>query len=197
MIPLVSFAVDPSCIGRFDPSMLSDQNRMELFMTFDDPNAVKECLRGDPLDACTWSGITCKDDSIVKIHWISLFESVKGEINMRMIPPKVDSMWLDFEAIRGEANLTQLPVVMKALNIIDCQMTGTLLFHALPPKMEVIVIKKNDIEEISRFVNLPETLRELTISEENAELKDVKVNMLLGFVKIKAKGVRIGVPSKN
>ena len=65
-----AFAVDPIGIGRFDPSMLSDHDRFELFMTFDDPNDIAEELHGDPLDHCSWSGVTCDEGNIISIEWV-------------------------------------------------------------------------------------------------------------------------------
>ena len=185
MFPATALAMDPSCIGRFDPSMLSDHDRFELFLTLDNPDDVADELLGDPLDHCSWSGVTCEDGHIIKINWMYLFEEVKGEMNLSMLPSHVQSLVVDHEPIRGEADLTQLPDSMHTLSVIDCLMTGTLAFHTLPPKMKMITFTGNRIEEISHFVNLPETLVEIEIDEENAKLDGVDLSCLPDFVDIK------------
>ena len=187
MFPIVAFTADASGIGRFDPSMLSDHDRFELFITFDDPNDIDDKLQSDPLDPCSWFGVTCEDGHIIKITWIHLFEEVRGEINMSMLPSHVEFLMLENEPIRGEADLAHLPNTMNTLSIVNCQVTGTLDFHALPPKIEEITFKKNRIEEISNFINLPETLVGIEIHEENAVLNGCEVESLPDFVTIQVK----------
>ena len=187
MFPIVAFTADASGIGRFDPSMLSDHDRFELFLTFDNPDDIADELLGDPLDHCSWSGVGCEDGHIIKITWMNLFEEVRGEINMSMLPSHVEFLMLENEPIRGEADLTHLPDTMKTLSIVNCQVTGTLDFHALSPKIEEITFKKNRIEEILNFINLPETLVGIEIDEENAVLNGCEVESLPDFVTIKVK----------
>ena len=178
MLCLTVFAVESIGIGRFDPSMLSDQDRFELFMTFDNPDDISEELHGDPLDHCSWSGVTCDEGNIISIEWVSPYEEVKGEINMSMVPSHMELLLLERQQIRGDADLTHLPDTMKILRIIGCQLTGTLSFHSLPPKIEKVSFCYNRIEEISNFGNLPERIVEIELFEDYAELKDVDKSFL-------------------
>ena len=76
---MIARIIAADAAGRMRPSMLSDQQLMELLFTPDNATEARETLEGDEDDACSWKGIMCTDDgrNVTEVIWGSNFVHFK------------------------------------------------------------------------------------------------------------------------
>ena len=180
MFLLSSFSCsDPAAAGRVDPSMLSDQQRMELFFTPDDYEQSRGEFGGDEDDACTWKRTECNNDGrLTSISWHSSFVKLKGVIDMLLLPPALTFFNLYHQALRGEVNTSNLPENLGVVCIDHTALSGTLDVANLPRKMTEFVVHDNAITAVGDIVNLPETLSYFTIGESNVVQQRIRIGKL-------------------
>ena len=175
---LIVHTADIHGLGRFETSMLTDQDRMSLFFTPDKAKDARRELEGDEADACSWVGVSCDEDTITRIHWpLSELELV-GSINFAMLPPKLEALHLSNQELVGEMNVSCLPETLTSFWVESCLFTGSLDFSTLPSGLEEIVIHENRIQSIANISNLPESLDDFRICEEHLEIDFVEVGKL-------------------
>ena len=69
-------------------------------------------------DACEWRGITCDSQKDVKhIRWNKT--ELHGELQLRWIPPSVESFQAAACGLRGSCDLTSLSLGLLSLNLAD------------------------------------------------------------------------------
>ena len=172
--------------GRFNTSMLSDHQLMELLVTPDDVAQARENLKGDEDDACSWKGITCNDenDCVTQISWHSSGLKVKGEMNFAMLPPKLTRLNLYHQPLRGSMDVSHLPEKLRILCVQSTGLTGSIDFGSLPRTLEQLFITDNKIESIQNIVNLPSVIQYFEVREPNVMPKSICVGRLdkEGFV---------------
>ncbi|KNH04552.1 hypothetical protein XU18_4236 [Perkinsela sp. CCAP 1560/4] len=124
---VVYFACADDGIGRFDRSMLSQQELMELFIFgLNEPEEV--CgNRDDPDDVCEWKGITCNADrDIEKFLWIIKNDDGTGTLGFEFLPWSMKrlQMWrnaLSANPTKGHLSVvgwTSTPVLGEAKNLL-------------------------------------------------------------------------------
>ena len=148
--------------------MLSDQQRMELCFTPDNPVKAREGLRGDPDDACTWERLKCDSDkNIIAVRWHSAWQHLEGVLDFKLLPAKLTVLSIYEQFIRGEVDMCALPSTMLAICVQHCRFTGTLDFSALPPDMREIYFRANKITAITDIRNIPVSLSSFVVKEPN------------------------------
>ena len=159
---------DIAAAGRFNPSLLSGQQRMELFFTPDDHEDAHSQLRGDPDDACTWHYVECDASyNITEITWDRLFITLQGEINMAILPQTIEHLELYFQPLRGALGTSNLPEKIQSLVIDNCLVHGTLDLGSLPPTLFELTVRGNKVTAIENFRNIPFCLCAFYVEESN------------------------------
>ena len=173
---------DAQGLGRFEMSMLSDQDRMDLFFTPEKTQEVRRELSGDEADACSWAGIMCKDGNVTHIDWhIDDLEAV-GSINFEMLPPKLSMINFYSQELVGVMNVIFLPDTLTIFCAQCCLFTGSLDFSTLPRGLEGLFVTWNCIQSIANISNLPKSLRYFQIIEDQLENEFVEVGKLPGWL---------------
>ena len=169
---------DSDALGRFNPSMLSNEQVMELLFVPSDFAKARAQLGGDEDDACTWKGVTCTADTITNITFGSHNFCLCGEVNFQMLPPKLESLVVFNQSLVGEIDTTQLPIGMGKFRVQFCKFTGTIDLGHLPRSLKVLYITYNRITAVAHFGNLPTGMEKLHISELNIAHKALHIGRL-------------------
>ena len=162
----VFFACVDDGIGKFDRSMLSQQELMELFI-FGLNEPEKICgNRDDPVDVCEWKGITCNDDGEVEeFHWINKTENGTGTLGFEFLPWSMKTVRMFINALSGTIQLADLPGMMEELLLDGNQLTGSLELDRLPADVQGLALNSNKFTGEVSLENLPKCLEYLSLAE--------------------------------
>ena len=83
-------SADVSMIGRFDASMVPEQQILDLFFTPNDPKTARRYLGGDADDGCTWNGVHCSTAGEIKEIQLSWDFELSGSIDFRRMPTHLE-----------------------------------------------------------------------------------------------------------
>ena len=134
-------------LGRFNPSMLTDQARMEMLVASRKETTANQDYflkfttdDGDYLDACDWPCVACDDaQNVTSINW-KLQKWVDGPVTLDYLPENLEYMDIIcrlFETAKASGTITTslLPRVLQYLAVSGQNFFGTLDLSALPPAM--------------------------------------------------------------
>ena len=109
---VVNLACSDDGIGKFDRSMLSQQDLMELFI-FGLNEPEKICgNRDDPDDVCAWKGVTCyPDGEVEEFHWINKNENGTGSLGFEFLPCSMSTLYMFMNALSADPTKGHLSVV--------------------------------------------------------------------------------------
>ena len=173
---------DKSDAGRMNPSMLSDQQMIELFITADDFDAAHAQLGGGASDACSWLGVRCDDvdggEKIAEIDWHSADLVLRGSLSFGMLPRGIRSVSLYRQELRGSVDISHLPVTMQCLCVQECLVSGTLDLGSLPRGLSQLQFLENRITSVINLRDLPNGLEHFRVSEEHIPEKSIFVGKL-------------------
>ena len=182
---------DIQSLGRFDTSMLTEAQRMELFFASSGFEEIHKALRGSEDDPCTWKKLTCdKDLSIIEIDWHSPFVSLSGSINLSFTPPKLQRLNIFNQKLTGEMDLGVLPDTMEYFCVESCQFFGTLNLEKLPASLESLYVMDNAIDTLLNMQNFSQRLETVYIREQHitnlpihiGPLPDSDLDIILGYL---------------
>ena len=102
--------VENDHLGRINPSMLTQQQRAELFFTPDNPQKARADLGGNEDDACSWFGFHCDQSGKMKAIALNIAHIyLKGSVQLSMLPLSLTSFNLYEQQLSGEVDVTALP----------------------------------------------------------------------------------------
>ena len=177
-----------SSLGKMDPSMLSDQARMELFVA-----NLEEGFRtyfqaddGTFLDMCEWSGMACDDAgnvtdvSLVGVYAgtacldflpesvetlnVSSNEDLKGTLNTSKLPSRLEVCDLDANNFDGIVDMAKLPESLYSFSIAQNNFSGDCDLTALPVGLEKLNASENAFSGSLRLDSLHEGMFSLDVS---------------------------------
>ena len=143
MYAAVYFTCADDGIGRFDRSMLSQQDLMELFILgLNEPERI--CgSRDDSDDLCEWEGVTCNADGEVEdFKWSC--KQQHGTLGFEFLPRSMKSLHMFLNALSGTIQLADLPGRMEELSLLSNQLTGCLDLDRLPAAFRTLNLYSNE-----------------------------------------------------
>ena len=173
-------ASDPLPAGRINPSMLTDQQLMELLYTPLDPKRSRSELGGSEDNACTWRGISCRHARVTSIFWSGMADDLQldGVIDFAMLPPSLLTLCFSWKSLRGDIDTSALPPQLEVFQLESCAFTGTLDLGNLPRTLMVFRVTYEKVTAIVNMENLPSSLIEFVLSEQNLVSKELFVGKL-------------------
>ena len=188
-------------LGRLDPTLLSDQSRMEIFFDGVKNKAKFTDENGNYTDLESWDGIRFNADGSVDVIDFDLYVETpdvafKRTLNFAYLPETVTDIGLAHNILVGSLDVADLPSHLKILhvpvNIISGEMEtanlprclqhlrvegnffeGTFDITSLPPVMVTINISLNRLHGSLALTKLPESLIHL-LAGENAFFGDYR-----------------------
>ena len=150
----VYFACADDGIGRFDRSMLSQQDLMELFI-FELNEPEKICGNRDDLaDVCEWKGVTCSaDKDIEKFLWINKKEDGTGTLGFEFLPWSMKIVKMCRNALSGTIQLADLPRKMEVLSLANNKLTSSLDLDGLPHAFQRLYLRENEFSNCAIKTN--------------------------------------------
>ena len=162
----VFFACVDDGIGKFDRSMLSQQDLMELFIFgLNKPEEV--CgSRDDPDDVCEWKGVKCNaGGEVEEFHWICKTENGTGTPGFEFLPCSMKTLRIFMNALSGTIQLADLPGKIEVVYLYDNQMTGSLNLDRLPATVRTLNLSENKYTGDISLENLPKCLEYLSLAD--------------------------------
>ncbi|KNH04558.1 hypothetical protein XU18_4242 [Perkinsela sp. CCAP 1560/4] len=140
----VYFACVDDEIGRFDRSMLSQQDLMELFI-FGLNEPEKICRnRDDPADVCEWKGVECNADGEVEgFQWFFKYDDGRGTLGFELLPWNMKTVKMYINALSGTIQLVDLPIKIEKLTLSYNNLTGSLDLDRLPATIRGLELSIN------------------------------------------------------
>ena len=183
MFPIAFPCIDSS-LGKMDPSMLSDQARMELAVTGLTDESCEEFRdnEGVFLDACEWVATKCDSDGNVTglcletTYWgtlcldffpqslndirISCNGNLTGTVDTALLPPRLTVLHLDDNSFIGSVDMTALPATLEYFDIQENKFSGGCDLTALPSSLEELIVCDNLFSGSLCLGTLPENIVE-------------------------------------
>ena len=159
-------------IGRFDPSMLSPQESMELLVEGFNPEIRRLFQRddGEYRSFKEWPHVACnRDGDIVLISWnrLSSFDTRKmtGTFAVEYIPDSVHTMIFGWMSFDGGLDFTRLPKCSRTFEVQRTRFSGTIDLTSLPDPLVTLVAVNSQFTGTVDLTQLPPNLRFLKLSE--------------------------------
>ena len=152
-------------LGKMDPSMLSDQARMELFVeNISDAFRAYFQMNGTFLDMCEWPGMSCDEEG--NITGVSLLGADGGTVCLDYFPEKVDRLSIcSHYSLAGTLNTANLPSRLEFCDIAANNFDGTVDMTKLPKPLFSLSIAQNKFSGECNLTALPAGLDTLNASE--------------------------------
>ena len=182
-------------IGRFDRSMLSQQELMELFI-FGLNEPEKICgNRDDPDDVCDWTGMKCSvDGEVEEFKWGFHKEVGTGTVGLEFLPWSMKRVVMCNNALSGTIQLADLPgktegvylanqpadlVVLNSIGFllrfeitqisVSNEFTGEISLENLPKCLKYLSLSNNHLSDTICLTSLPPDVECVNLGKNNFE----------------------------
>ena len=161
-----------SPIGRFDPNLLSDQEKMEIVfagIAFDAKRAHGLCDETEEWrDFCKTTFIRCDaKGSIFQVD--NAFFHGSGSLSLDFLPSKIKQFDLsnlnERERLCGTLGTEKLPQGLRSFSLRHQSLSGTVNVQTLPKEIRIFDISDNGFEGTCDLTALPKKIIELIVEE--------------------------------
>ena len=165
--PLIFTCVDPA-LSRLDYELLSDQARMEIFVS--GLNAESKTNITDAhsmlIDVCDWPAVTCDAErNVIVIKCYRQGTANAGSVLFDFLPPKVTHVAASMRSVTGTIETRLLPKGLTIFDVSDNSFYGTIDFSQIPRNVIEFRIPSNDFRGRCDFAHLPPQLQSLEIAD--------------------------------
>ena len=156
---------DAHHVGRVDPSLLSQQTRMELFLNDYAHMAMFRDDCGDFLDVSAWVGAKVSESGeVIAIRWLDIFLRI-GSLALDWLPATVQKLYIRDDLLTGTLNTAQLPENLITLEIICTDMHGSISSSFLPQSLMELNLRGNKFTGEIDFTGFPTDLVSINLSK--------------------------------
>ena len=179
---LISLFTADTALSRFNPSLLTDQMRMEILIS-DMPEEVRELCQdfdGNYKDACTWFSVQCNNSKdVITLNWT--YPAFYGTIQLHALPPQLEILSAarrdKRRKLSGTIDTAVLPNSLRMLSLSHNLFTGSFNFLTLPTSLTELSIGANDLSGAMELTNLPVRL-ELLVASNNKFTGEINLRAL-------------------
>ena len=158
-------SIDPF-LGRPDLDSLSDQSRMELFMSTLSENSIHPYFsdgEGGFEDCCDWKRVGCDESGhVIEITWV--LKKFAKLTEFHLLPPTVRILHLSLNRIAASFDLSVFPTALEDLDIGGNVFEGSLTFGGAPPRLAELHVPYNQLSGSVDFSSIPRQLIVLKVS---------------------------------
>ena len=163
MLPFICTA--DTCLGRVDASSLSDQTRMELFISSYHPAKMRKFLDDSDtfLDVCDWDYVGCTADGVViTVDWPRQFHC--ATVSLDLLPAQLLEFDIQQCETAGTLSVEKLPFTMESFEIGANRFYGGIDLTVLAPNIQDFGASCNFFTGSIRLDRLPQSLTHLDLS---------------------------------
>ena len=159
-------------LGRFDPSMVSDQECMELLTgAGQQPHDVPMRQQQPIQPVCEWQGVKCDADGHVTDINLYTHTWHLGTIDLQHLPPRIErcdiSLATNYSRLRAEGTIetARLPAGLRVFHANGHRFCGTVDLSALPRGMTDFQMFLNELTGEIDLTGLPAKFDTLNLSK--------------------------------
>ena len=160
-------------LGRLDPTLMSDQTRMEIALDGVKNKGFITDESGNYLDIESWVHLEFdeNDGSINQINFSceedAVYENMRlgGHINFEYLPESIRDIILDFNVLQGTLPWRELPRNLQNLLLRGNRFEGGIQTAALPRNLLYADFAKNHFSGEIDLSSLPRTLYSFSVQE--------------------------------
>ena len=165
ILPLLLFS-DNCTLGKFNPSLLSEQQMLELLVAEMHAKKIFQDFRGHFIDYKSWERVRLhKDETVERIlwtvgdKWSRLDETcLGGTVNLRWIPHSVLHFSVTDMQLKGTVETSLLPKTLLSFKVSANALRGTFDVSGLPLKMHTVYIHRNNLLGTLDMPSLPASI---------------------------------------
>ena len=169
---------DHESLGRVNPSMLTDQQRMELLVADIKNIRALQDAEGAFLPIHNWPGVHFEPhleeiDFGENKYFNNLLNTPRfivgpeGSIDLHYIPSQVEYFTISGLHLDGTVDKSALPESLVHIELTGNNFRGPFALENLPKSMRQVYANKNFLDGSLNLPGLPDTMRELVIADNN------------------------------
>ena len=154
-------------LGRMQPSDLTEQARMELFLSSLEHKSFASLRddRGDFIDMRTWPQDVIQTNNGTVTHVTLWYEKIRGTINLEILPGSIGTLQCVSPLVCGTLETSKLPHSLIYLEINCTKMSGAVDLTSLPRDSVHIDLSGNRFSGSCNLTALPNEIEKLLLSK--------------------------------
>ena len=163
---LFLYAADDEHLSRLDPTLLSDQALLEIFVSSFKNISEFQDENGNFLDIAEWENVDMgaqdgHDTTVAYFTYPVADEqpNLGGSLNLVFLPPTLEGLYIVSCDLTGTIETADLPRGLLELNVCLNKLEGSFSIEKLPSTLEILIISGNQLCGSLRIGALPRPMR--------------------------------------